>query len=60
MPFLAAIRNASLAAPAVRRVRWQSRPGWTILNAQNLTWRATGTGNADGNGEDGWSLLPTA
>jgi len=36
----------------VRRVRWQSRPGWTILNAQNLTWRATG------NGEEGWSLLP--
>ena len=29
-----------------------------ILNAQNLTWHATGTGKADGNGEEGWSLLP--
>ncbi len=29
-----------------------------ILNAQNLTWHATGSGKADGNGEEGWSLLP--
>ena len=29
-----------------------------LLNAKKLTWRATGTGKADGNGEEGWSLLP--
>jgi hypothetical protein len=29
-----------------------------LLNESKLTWRATGTGKADGNGEEGWSLLP--
>jgi hypothetical protein len=29
-----------------------------LLNAAKLTWRKTGTGKADGNGEEGWSLLP--
>jgi hypothetical protein len=29
-----------------------------LLNATSLTWRATGAGKADGNGEEGWSLLP--
>jgi hypothetical protein len=29
-----------------------------LLNAKNLKWTATGTGKADGNGEEGWSLLP--
>ncbi len=29
-----------------------------ILNAGTLTWTATGAGKADGNGEEGWSLLP--
>jgi hypothetical protein len=28
------------------------------LNATTLTWRKTGAGKADGNGEEGWSLLP--
>jgi hypothetical protein len=29
-----------------------------LLNAAELTWRKTGAGKADGNGEEGWSLLP--
>lgn len=29
-----------------------------LLNANKLTWMDTGTGKADGNGEEGWSLLP--
>jgi hypothetical protein len=29
-----------------------------ILNATTLKWTATGAGKADGNGEEGWSLLP--
>lgn len=29
-----------------------------ILNASTLKWKATGAGKADGNGEEGWSLLP--
>ena len=29
-----------------------------LLNAKKLKWTATGTGKADGNGEEGWSLLP--
>jgi hypothetical protein len=29
-----------------------------ILNATTLKWKATGSGKADGNGEEGWSLLP--
>jgi hypothetical protein len=29
-----------------------------ILNEQTLTWTPTGTGKADGNDEEGWSLLP--
>jgi hypothetical protein len=29
-----------------------------IFNATTLTWTATGTNKADGNGEEGWSLLP--
>jgi hypothetical protein len=29
-----------------------------ILDASKLTWTATGTGKVDGNGEEGWSLLP--
>ena len=29
-----------------------------LLNAPALTWRSTGAGKADGNGEEGWSLLP--
>jgi hypothetical protein len=29
-----------------------------ILKAGTLTWTATGAGKADGNGEEGWSLLP--
>jgi len=29
-----------------------------LLKATNLKWKATGTGKADGNGEEGWSLLP--
>jgi len=28
------------------------------LNAKTLTWRRTGSGKADGNPEQGWSLLP--
>ncbi len=28
------------------------------LNATTLSWAATGAGKADGNGEEGWSLLP--
>jgi hypothetical protein len=31
-----------------------------VLNATNLTWTKTGGGKADGNGEEGWSLLPNA
>jgi hypothetical protein len=29
-----------------------------LLNEATLTWRPTGSGKADGNGEEGWSLLP--
>lgn len=29
-----------------------------LLNAATLKWKITGTGKADGNGEEGWSLLP--
>lgn len=29
-----------------------------LLNARTLSWTATGAGKADGNGEEGWSLLP--
>jgi hypothetical protein len=29
-----------------------------LLNEAKLTWRKTGAGKADGNGEEGWSLLP--
>jgi len=29
-----------------------------ILDPGTLTWTQTGTGKADGNGEEGWSLLP--
>jgi hypothetical protein len=29
-----------------------------LLNAATLKWNATGSGKADGNGEEGWSLLP--
>jgi hypothetical protein len=29
-----------------------------IFDARTLSWTATGTGKADGNGEEGWSLLP--
>lgn len=29
-----------------------------ILDAGTLTWAGTGAGKADGNGEEGWSLLP--
>lgn len=29
-----------------------------LLTEATLTWRRTGTGKADGNGEEGWSLLP--
>jgi hypothetical protein len=29
-----------------------------LLNAATLKWRITGAGKADGNGEEGWSLLP--
>jgi hypothetical protein len=29
-----------------------------LLNEATLTWRKTGSGKADGNGEEGWSLLP--
>ena len=29
-----------------------------LLNAKTLTWRRTGSGKADGNPEQGWSLLP--
>ncbi len=29
-----------------------------LLNASNLTWTATGTGKADRNAEEGWTLLP--
>jgi hypothetical protein len=29
-----------------------------LLNEAKLTWRATGSGKADGNPEEGWSLLP--
>ncbi len=31
-----------------------------LLNAFNFTWTATGTGKADGNDEEGWTLLPDA
>jgi hypothetical protein len=30
-----------------------------LLDPSNLTWTDTGSGKADGNGEEGWSLLPT-
>lgn len=30
-----------------------------LLNANTLTWMTTGGGKADGNGEEGWSLLPS-
>jgi hypothetical protein len=29
-----------------------------LFNAATLTWTATGTGKADGNDEEGWTLLP--
>jgi hypothetical protein len=29
-----------------------------LLNASTLTWTATGTGKADSNNEEGWTLLP--
>ena len=29
-----------------------------LLNASNLTWTLTGAGKADGNNEEGWTLLP--
>ncbi len=29
-----------------------------LLNARTLAWTETGAGKADGNGEEGWSLLP--
>ncbi|MHB1089062.1 MAG: Kelch repeat-containing protein, partial [Acidimicrobiales bacterium] len=29
-----------------------------VLNASTLTWSTTGANKADGNGEEGWSLLP--
>jgi hypothetical protein len=29
-----------------------------LLNPTHLTWTATGSGKADGNGEEGWTLLP--
>jgi hypothetical protein len=29
-----------------------------LLNASNLTWTSTGTGKADSNNEEGWTLLP--
>lgn len=29
-----------------------------LLNATNLAWTATGTGKADSNNEEGWTLLP--
>lgn len=29
-----------------------------LLNASTLTWTATGTGKADSNDEEGWTLLP--
>jgi hypothetical protein len=29
-----------------------------LFNAKTWTWSATGTGKADGNGEEGWTLLP--
>jgi hypothetical protein len=29
-----------------------------LLNASNLTWTLTGSGKADGNTEEGWTLLP--
>jgi hypothetical protein len=29
-----------------------------LLHEATLTWTATGAGKADGNGEEGWSLLP--
>jgi hypothetical protein len=29
-----------------------------LLNPAAMTWSATGTGKADGNGEEGWTLLP--
>ena len=29
-----------------------------VLEWPNLTWTITGTGKADGNGEEGWTLLP--
>lgn len=30
-----------------------------LLNASNLTWTATGSGKADNNSEEGWTLLPS-
>ncbi|HEV2489864.1 MAG TPA: kelch repeat-containing protein [Candidatus Acidoferrales bacterium] len=30
-----------------------------LLNASNLTWTSTGTGKADPNSEEGWTLLPS-
>jgi hypothetical protein len=30
-----------------------------LLNASNLTWSSTGTGKADSNNEEGWTLLPS-
>jgi hypothetical protein len=30
-----------------------------LFNAANLTWTATGTGKADRNDEEGWTLLPS-
>jgi hypothetical protein len=30
-----------------------------LFNARTLTWAPTGAGKADGNGEEGWTLLPS-
>ncbi len=30
-----------------------------VFDASTLTWAATGAGKADGNGEEGWTLLPS-
>lgn len=33
--------------------------GQALLNATNLTWTLTGSGKADSNSEEGWTLLPS-
>jgi hypothetical protein len=33
--------------------------GQALLNASNLTWTLTGSGKADSNSEEGWTLLPS-